>query len=88
MDPSLFLSSASIGVFVIGTGLGGLLFVIGWIWLIVMGFKHHIGWGLVVLLVPFLGGLIFGLSKLPGTQTPLILLVIGFILGGGAHVLL
>lgn len=63
--------------------IGGILFLIGWVWLIVMGFKDKDWWwGLVVLFIPILGGLGFGFIKWPGTKTPLILYIIGIVLGG------
>lgn len=69
-----------------GSGVGGLLFLVGWIWLTVMGFRQGRDWwwGLVVLLIPGLGGLVFGVVKWPGTKVPLILLVAGLLLGGPA----
>jgi hypothetical protein len=71
----------------IGGGAGGLLFLIGWIWLVIMGFKDgQWWWGLVVLIVPVLGGLIYGGLRWPGTKVPLILLVVGLLLGGGTTI--
>lgn len=67
----------------IGGGAGGLLVLIGWIWLVVMGFKTELVWGLIALLLGPLGALVFGIVKWPMTQTPLILMVVGLILGGG-----
>jgi hypothetical protein len=49
-----------------------------------MGFQQGRDWwwGLVVLLIPIIGGIVFGIVKWPGTKVPLILLVVGLILGG------
>ncbi len=69
--------------FHIGSGLGGLLFLIGWIWLMTIAFPDHVGWGLLVLLLPGLGGIIYGAMRWPATMTPLILLLVGMLLGGG-----
>lgn len=84
MDVSALLTLANITAG--GHGLAGLLVLIGWVWLVVMGFQHHVGWGLLVLLLPGLGGLVFGIAKWPATQTPLILMVVGLFLGGGMRV--
>lgn len=75
---------ASIANLSTGTGAGGLLALIGWIWLIVMGFQQgrQWWWGLVVLLIPPIGPLVFGIVKWPGTKVPFILFVVGLILGG------
>ncbi len=62
--------------------IGGILILVGWIWLIVMGFKTHVVWGLVVLLIPALGGIVYGAVHWPGTMTPLIILIIGLVIGG------
>lgn len=69
-------------------GVAGIIFLVGWIWLVVMGFqqKPDWWWGLIALLIPFLGGLVFGIVKWPATKIPLILLIVGAVLGGGAYI--
>lgn len=66
-----------------GSGIGGILVLVGWVWLIVMGFRQGRDWwwGLVAL-IPVLGTLVFGVVKWPGTKVPLILFVVGLLLGG------
>ena len=79
-----FMRCLSVGALVnVGSGAGGVLFLVAWIWLMVIAFPDHIGWGVLVLLVPGLGGLIYGLVKWPATKVPLILLVVSMVLGGG-----
>lgn len=64
-------------------GIFGILLLIGWIMLIIAGFKDKDWWwGLIVLFVPLFGGLIFGILRWPGTKTALILYLLGLLLGG------
>ena len=67
----------------IGSGIGGILFLVAWIWMMVIAFPDHVGWGLLVLLIPGLGGIIYGAMRWPITTVPLILLIVAILLGGG-----
>ncbi len=66
----------------IGGGLGGLLVVIGWIWLVVMGFQDSVLWGILNLLLFPILAIVFGAMHWPKTQVPLVLLIVGLVLGG------
>ncbi len=74
-------------------GLGGLIAVIGWIWLIVVAFKTGGAlWGILVFLFNWLAGLIFAIVNKTG-WTQLGMMVLGWILviigammsGGGSY---
>lgn len=60
--------------------LGGLLFLVGWIWLIVVGFKQGGAlWGILIFLFSWIAGLIFAFTKKTG-WTQVGIMVLGFIL--------
>lgn len=60
-----------------GIGLGFLLFLIGWIWLVVLGFKEGGPlWGILNLLFSPLAAIIFCFMKKTG-WVPLALMLIG-----------
>jgi hypothetical protein len=65
--------------------IGGILLLVGGIWLIVLAFQKSILWGICSLLIPFVV-LIFALMNLPATQKPLIIAIVGLVLQivGGA----
>jgi hypothetical protein len=60
---------------------GWIIAIIGWIWLVAMGFKHGIAWGLLNLLLPFVA-FIFGIVHFSEAKTPFLIMVIGSILAG------
>jgi len=65
------------------TALAGIAYLVGFIWLVVLGFKKSVWWGLGNLLVPFVA-LIFGIIHWAEAKTPLLLYVIsGFVWGYG-----
>ena len=65
--------------------LGGILYVIGWIWLAVIAFQTHgVLWGIIVLLFGWVGGLIFCLVKGVG-WTAFTLMIVGFVIAGGSY---
>ena len=67
-------------------GLGGLVALIGWIWLLVVGFKEGgILWGLVIFFFSGLGGLIFCIVHKKGWGA-WIMIVVGGILASFAMV--
>jgi hypothetical protein len=58
-------------------GLGGLIAFIGWIWLLVLGFKQGGAlWGILIFLFSGLGGLIFCIVYKTG-WIPLAMLILG-----------
>jgi hypothetical protein len=68
--------------------LGLILFLVGWIWLIIVGFKQGGAlWGILIFLFSWLAGLVFAIMNKTG-WTQLALMIIGFILifvgGAGA----
>jgi len=66
--------------------VGALLFLVGWIWLIVIGFKQGGAlWGILIFLFNWIPGLIFAIMKKVG-WLQLGLMIVGIILivaGGG-----
>ena len=64
-------------------GLGGLIFMIGWIWLMVVAFKEGgIIWAIVIFFFGWLGGLIFAIVHKTG-WIPWIVMVLGTLLAAG-----
>ena len=64
-------------------GIGGLLALIGWIWLVVTAFK--VGgalWGILNIFLQPITGLIFCIVKKDG-WTPFILMIVGIVLAAG-----
>jgi hypothetical protein len=65
------------------TALGCLIFFIGWIWLVITGFKvGGVLWGIINIFFQPLTGLIFCIVKKAGWQ-PFIVMLIGLVLFGG-----
>ena len=62
-------------------GIGGLILIIGWLWLIILGFKKSAVWGILIILLNWLGGLIFCIVHKEG-WLQLALMTIGAILAG------
>lgn len=83
---SILSATMLLGAITIGDSATGLLFLIGWIWLMVMAFQgKDWWWGLIVLFIPGIGGIIYGAIHWPGTKVPLILLILGVVLSGGVR---
>lgn len=61
--------------------VGGLMYVIGWIWLSVLAFKEGIVWGLAVLFVPCVA-FIFALIHGNEARLPFLIAVFGNVLMG------
>lgn len=62
--------------------LGGILFLVGWIWLIIIGFKKGgILWGILIILFSWIAGLVFCIMKKEG-WLQLVMLLIGALLAG------
>ncbi|WP_163833352.1 hypothetical protein [Spartinivicinus ruber] len=60
--------------------IGGLLCLVGWIWLIIIAFQNNkIVWGILILLFT-LPGYLFGILNWNLAKTPFILLVVGTVL--------
>ncbi len=70
---------------IVGTlamGLGGLIAFIGWIWLVVIGFKQGGAlWGILIILFSWLAGLVFCIMYKTG-WIPLVLMLLGGIVAG------
>ncbi|MGL4421964.1 MAG: hypothetical protein ACRCZF_14955, partial [Gemmataceae bacterium] len=73
------------GAIILLVGLG--LFALGYLWLIFKAFRSHILWGLAVLIVTPIGGLVYGLFHLRAALRPLILLLLGFMLMSAPYAL-
>lgn len=62
-------------------GLGSLLVLIGWVWLLIAAFRHRILWGLAVFLFPP-AALVF-LFVSPRARAPVGLMLLGFVVIAG-----
>lgn len=63
-------------------GIGGLMCLVGWIWLIVLGFKHGGAlWGILNILCQPITGIIFCIMHKTG-WIPLALIIVGSIIQG------
>ncbi len=61
----------------LAVSLGGLISFIGWVWLIVLGFKNGGAlWGILIILFSWLAGLVFCIVHKTG-WIPLILMLVG-----------
>jgi len=64
-------------------GLGGLAILVGVIWTAVIAFqKENILWGIFCLLCAPLVALIYGILNFDRAMVPVILIIVGIILGG------
>lgn len=57
-------------------GIGGLLTLVSTIWLLVLGFKEHVLWGLAIFFLPG-AGLVYGIMRWAKAQEALILGFVG-----------
>ena len=55
------------------------LSLVGWIWLVVLGFKDHWGWGLGIFFFGIVG-LVYGFMNFAKAKIPTLLLLAGIIL--------
>jgi hypothetical protein len=58
--------------------IGVLMYTIGSIWVLVLAFRRHIGWGLASLLIPFVL-LVFGVMNWSETQEGMMLTFVGMV---------
>ena len=65
-------------------GIGGLIFFIGWIWLMITAFKETGAlWGILIFFFSWIAGLIYCVMNKTG-WIPLAMMIIGaFVLGAG-----
>jgi hypothetical protein len=64
---------------------GMILSLVGWLWLVVLGFQDHWAWGVGILIIGILG-LVYGFMNFQKAKIPTLLLLGGIILyfiGGG-----
>ncbi len=67
-------------------GLGGLAILVGVIWTAVIAFqKENILWGIFCLLCAPLVALIYGILNFDRAMVPVILIIVGLILGGANY---
>jgi hypothetical protein len=59
--------------------IGSLLYIVSWIWLIIIGFKNSVVWGIINIPFQPITGLIFCLVKKSG-WLPFVLMIVGLIL--------
>lgn len=55
------------------------LTLVGWIWLVVLGFKDHWGWGLGIFFIGIVG-LVYGFMNFAKAKIPTLLFLAGIIL--------
>jgi hypothetical protein len=67
-------------------GLGGILAIIGYVWLLIAAFSESIGWGIGSLLCGIVA-LIYGVMKWDELKVPVILYVAGGVLYGIGRVI-
>ena len=60
--------------------IGGLICLVAYIMILIQAFKKSIVWGLVVLLLCWLGMLIFAIMNLPTAKKALLIFLVGFVL--------
>jgi hypothetical protein len=62
-------------------GIGGILTLVGLVWLLVLAFSENIGWGIGSLLCGIVA-LIFAITRWPETKTPALLYIAGLVISG------
>ena len=59
--------------------LGIVLTFVGGIWIVVIAFKEHIGWGLAVFFIPFVI-LYYAITRWATCKTPFLIFLAGFVI--------
>lgn len=59
--------------------IGGVMALVGLVWLLVLAFSEHIGWGIGSLLCGVVA-LIFAITRWPETKTPALLYIGGLVI--------
>ena len=59
--------------------LGGILCIVGGIWLLVVAFKTSVWWGLGSLLIPVVG-IVFAIMHWQAAKTPFLIYLVGVVL--------
>jgi len=63
-------------------GLGGLLFLVGWIWLIIIAFqKHGVLWGVLNIFFQPVMGIVYLIVKKTG-MLQVVLMIVGVLIAG------
>ncbi len=67
-------------------GLGGLICVVGWIWLIVLGFQQGGAlWGILIFFFSWIAGIVFCIMHKTG-WVPLVMMIVGGVLAGAGMI--
>ena len=59
--------------------VGAICFLVGWVWLMIVGFTESIPWGVGIFFIPLIG-LVFSAFHWPEYKVPTLLMVVGFVL--------
>jgi hypothetical protein len=68
------------------SAIGGIMVLIGWIWIVVAAFKDSIGWGIGSLLCGIVA-FIYGVMNFATLKVPVLLWIVGVILSGAGAAL-
>ena len=60
-------------------GIGSLLAIVGYIWIVVIAFQDNVGWGIGSLLC-FIAGLVYVAQHWEATKKPFLIWLAGFVL--------
>lgn len=66
--------------------LGGIMALVGWVWLLVLAFSENIGWGIGSLLCGIVA-LIFAITRWPETKAPALTYIVGLVLSAAGAAL-
>jgi hypothetical protein len=69
------------------SAIGGIMALVGWIWIVVAAFKDSIGWGIGSLLCGIVA-LIYGAMNFATLKVPVLLYVVGLILSGAGQAMM
>ncbi|MFP4496705.1 MAG: hypothetical protein ACLFQV_00735 [Vulcanimicrobiota bacterium] len=60
--------------------VGGVMALVGWIMLLIIMFRKHILWGIIGILLPWIGGIIFAVLNWDISRGPIMYYILGTVL--------